>query len=142
MFSLPPATLSSSGYFQGLPYVVETPKYGIRSGKTWMNVSPTDYGYICGFEGADGDDIDCYIGPDPESRVVYVVDQNKIESSNFDEHKCMLGYSSQSAALIDYMAGHTEGYKIFRAITPLNIDKFKEWLCDGNLKKPISEQKL
>jgi len=53
-----------------------------------------DYGYIEGTVGADGDEVDCYLGPDTQSKVVFVVDQGRLgDSSEFDEHKVFLGYT-------------------------------------------------
>ena len=140
-FSLPP-----TGVVSLLPSVqvgpfdcrIETRKYEVRSGKGWMNVSPADYGYIDGYIGADGDFIDCYIGPNPDSRMVYVVDQNRrSDYRNFDEHKCMLGYDSQEEALSDFIKGHHEGRQILRAITPMTFSRFLYWLNNGDLTKPL-----
>ena len=121
----------------GLKCVIETPQFTLRVGKDFINPSPAHYGYIKGFRGADGDDIDCYIGARPLSRLVYVIDQNRIWSPVFDEHKVMLCYGSKSEALKDYYFGHNAARRIFRAITTLHIDEFKYWLRHGNLKIPI-----
>lgn len=127
--------------FQGMTIVIETPKGTIRSGRgpegEWSNVSPADYGFIEGTRGADGDEMDCYLGPDSSSEVVYVADQNRMESPKFDEHKCFLGYSSITEAKRAYLLGHSHGSKILRHITPMRMAKFKQWLKYGNHDSPV-----
>ncbi len=54
--------------FHGLPFVMENPKDSTRSGvdadgKPWEAKLPADYGYLSRTEGADGDQVDAYIGP-------------------------------------------------------------------------------
>jgi Inorganic Pyrophosphatase len=141
MMILPPQHQIKTGTeinVHGLTCVVETPQYELRVGKTWMNSSPAHYGYIKGYIGADGDAIDCYIGPEPSSRVVTVVNQNKVESlSVFDEHKVMLAYDSERSALRDYFSGHSRGHEIYRGHTTTNIREFKRWLAHGDLTRPI-----
>jgi hypothetical protein len=123
--------------FHDLNLVIETPKFGMRQGPGWMSSPPADYGYILDTTGADGDEMDCYLGPNPESTIVYVVDQNRMDSPVFDEHKCMLGYNSMAEAKKDYYDGHTHGIQIFRNITALPLSVFKAWLKHGDISKPI-----
>lgn len=66
---------------------------------------PADYGRILGTTGADGDHVDFYMGPYPDQEIVYVVDQKDAETGAFDEHKVMLGFKNQKAALEAYFAG-------------------------------------
>ncbi len=143
MFSLPPSHTQFTlpfKVFHGLKCAIETPKWTIRQGRGWMNVSPADYGYIHGYMGADGDEIDCYLGPNLESKTVYVIDQNKYPSLvGFDEHKCMLAYDSREQALEDYFLGHTHGSLIFRGVSTMSIPIFKQWLEIGDLSKPLSD---
>lgn len=121
-----------------LYYVIETPKGHLRIGHGWQNRSPADYGYIVGYTGADGDEMDCYLGPNRWSNVVYVIDQNQIGSTLFDEHKVMIGYASEKQALNDYYAGHNLGKQIFRGITVMSKARFINWLKTGNLKKSLT----
>jgi hypothetical protein len=122
--------------FQGLKVEIETPAYELRFGKGWMGAPPADYGYIVDTTGADGDEMDCYLGPNPQGKI-FVVNQNKMDSPVFDEHKCMLGYDSLEQAKEDYLAGHTSGHSIFRSITQMTIDKFKHWLEHGDVSQPL-----
>lgn len=53
------------------------------------------YGYVCGSTGADGDEVDVFVGPDLDAPFVYVVRaQAKGDWSRYDEDKCMLGFAS------------------------------------------------
>ena len=143
MFQLPPNSpihMFPVKVVHGLCCGIETPKYGVREGRGWSHVLPADYGFIHGYIGADGDEIDCYIGSNPDSARVWVVDQNQLHNtSKFDEHKVMLGYDSKEEALNDYLAGHTDGKKIFRGITFMLMGEFKKWLMNGDLTKPLSD---
>jgi len=119
---------------------IEFPKGAIRSGKTWKGESPADYGYIFGYIGADGDEIDCYIGDYPESTRVYVVNQTHLHATDvFDEHKVMLGFPSKEEALTTYMSGHDKSNQIFYSMVDLSMQDFIRWLKHGNLNLPLSK---
>lgn len=143
MFVLPPGPpirIGSQIYLHGLTCVIETPQYDIRMGRTWMNASPAHYGFIKGYIGADGDEVDCYVydGSEPTGSLAYVVNQSKLDGSgNFDEHKVMLNYPSRTDALRDYFDGHTSAHKVFKSITPLTIPQLKKWLRYGDLSEPL-----
>jgi hypothetical protein len=85
----------------GIPIAIENAKGSTRrgighGGKPWSVQMPAHYGYAKGTNGADGDEIDCYIGPHPTSRKVFVVNQHDADSGKFDEHKAMLCYASKA----------------------------------------------
>lgn len=125
-------------WIQGFKCFIETPKGQIRRGRGFAVRMPADYGFIDGFLGADGDEMDCYIGPNKWSSMVYVVDQSQIGSPTFDEHKCFLGFSSEAHAKINYLMGHHLGKQIFMGITAMSIGQFKHWLKFGNHSQPLS----
>jgi hypothetical protein len=84
-----------------------------------------DYGYIRGTEGTDGDHVDCYIGPHPESESVYVVTQmKKPDFSEVDEQKVMLGFTSAKKAKTAYLA-HYDDARFFGGMKKMHIDAFK-----------------
>ena len=62
---------------------IENPKGSVRrgkdaSGKEWSIEMPHHYGYIKKTESeADGDHVDCFLGPHPDSHLVVVIDQQK-----------------------------------------------------------------
>lgn len=136
---------------QGLPVTIENAKGSKRGekrtdGDSWQVKMPAVYGYIRGFIGADDMHIDCYVGKCPQSPIVYVIDQDHVDkkgrSLGFDEHKCMIGYKSPHKAIRDYRKSHFDGLGLNRiiAVTVLSMVDFKNWLRDGDLHKPISDQ--
>jgi phage-related protein (TIGR01555 family) len=121
----------------GLHVVVETPKGRYREGNGFRQKMPAHYGYIRGHEGADGDSLDMYLGPAPESNWVYVVDQRHLPPRRgFDEHKVVLGADGIDQAVKIYNAGHDRAAEIYMDVTPMQIDDFKEWLRKADLRKP------
>jgi len=99
---------------------------------------------VRGTIGADGDQVDVFIGrrPDLLDRV-WVIDQNKTTKKGkvkFDEHKVMLGYKSEKKALRDYQKSYGDRVQI-GSITELSFDEFKSWLRGGDLSKPLAKMK-
>lgn len=137
--------------YQGLDITIENPIGSERSGtgpdgKSWSVEMPADYGYIKRTEGADGDQVDIYLGPDMESDRVFVVDQYNLKpkegESGFDEHKVMLGFSNTQDAIDVYSAAFSDGRGRERigGITSLSIDEFKKEMQAGKFDKPRSER--
>ncbi|WP_397570646.1 phage portal protein [Schlesneria sp. T3-172] len=130
---------------QGLRVSIETPKGGTRSGtdkagNEWSVKMGCHYGYIKGTESAaDGDHIDVFIGPHPESEIVFVIDQVN-EDGEFDEHKCMIGYESTAEARDAYFSCYSKGWSGLGSITPMTMGQFKQWIEVGDTRKPVSEQ--
>ena len=119
---------------------IEYPKGAMRGGKSWKGESPADYGFIFGYTGADGDEIDCYIGEFPESPRVYVVNQTHVHSPEvFDEHKVMLAFPSKEEALATYMSGHDRSNLIFHSMVDLSMQDFVRWLKHGDLSYPLKK---
>jgi hypothetical protein len=114
--------------FQGVKILVENKKGSTRSGtdddgKPWHQVMKHHYGEIPGVPGADGDDLDAFIGPDEKSNRVYVIHQKKPGTMQFDEDKVMLGFTSALAARRGYVSNYNRrGF--FGGMTPLNFDEF------------------
>src|SRR6185312_3454268 len=91
--------------------------------------------------GADEEQVDGYIGPHPESRMVYVVDQVDPNTKAFDEHKAILGVNSVDEAKDLYDAGFSDGSgpSRRRSILQMSIEQFREWLKGGDTKKPAAQ---
>lgn len=98
----------------GLDITIETRAGETRSGigadgRPWSVVMPADYGYIRRTIGADGEQVDCYVGPDEKALEVYVVDQLDATTRAFDEHKAFIGFAARSIALETYESGFSDG---------------------------------
>ena len=121
--------------FAGLPIVIENPKGSTRSwtsrgGDTGATLMLFDYGYIAGAIGADGDEVDVYLGPDESSQWVYIVHQNAPpDFTEFDEDKVMLGFESAQAAADAYLAQYDDP-RFLAGITPLQLEDFKQKLIE------------
>lgn len=133
---------------QGLRISIENPKGSVRSGRDddgneWSTKMRNDYGYIKGTKSdSDGDHIDVFVGPNPSSELVFVIDQVNPQSGQHDEHKCMLGFDSKDQAKSAYLENYSKGWKGFGGITPMHMDQFKEWLDSGDSSKGIARKSL
>lgn len=126
----------------GMEIAIENPTGSERSGtdasgKAWRQDMQHHYGYIKGSKGADKDHVDVFIGPNPDSNKVFVVDQINPDGS-FDEHKVMLGFDTIEEAEAGYYANYEKGWTGMGAISEMPLDAFKSWVTDGVKKKPLS----
>jgi hypothetical protein len=122
--------------WNGLRLAFENRKGTVRkgvdgSGKHWHIKMPHDYGYVNGTEGRDGDQVDLFMGPKPNSFMVYVVNQRKLKGG-FDEHKCMAGFHTKAEAVEAYDAAYQKGLgkKLRMGVKTMTVPQFKEWLAD------------
>ncbi len=98
---------------------------------------PAHYGYLKRTEGADGDHVDCYLGPNENSDQVFVVDQKDADTGRFDEHKCLIGFASEKEALKTYRAGFSDGKDRVKHVKRMTVAEFKKWLDRGDTSKPV-----
>lgn len=114
--------------WNGLTLSIENAAGSVRTGRdgSWKMKYKYPYGYIRKTLGADGDHIDCYVGPKEDASNVYVVHQNDHNTGAYDEDKCMLGFDSEESAKKAYIDHHSEGKKAFRSMTTLTLDEFKK----------------
>ena len=132
---------------QGFDISIENPKGSTRSGvdesgKKWSITMQNDYGYFKRSEGKDGDPIDVFIGNNPESGKIFVVDQVNPETGVFDESKVMLGFNNEEDARKAYLSNYEDGWQGLGSITETDANYFKEWLYDGKKqRKAFSEYK-
>ena len=124
-----------AGYmdFRGLPVHLENLRGSVRqgvdpNGKPWSVTMAHHYGEIESTEGADGDPLDVYVGPDVGSDVVVVVRQVDPDTRAFDEHKAMLGFASVNAALRAYRDQYTRpGF--YGGHATMTLGAFPEWIA-------------
>jgi hypothetical protein len=150
-----PAQAASGNYAHGhvvvggLDMAIENPMGSVRRGVTptgqeWATRMPADYGRIKKTNGADGDQVDVYLGMHPHRAAelpVWIVDQLCLDAGGqFDEHKCMVGFENVSAARQAYHDGFSDrrGPDRVGAVTRLNFDEFKQWIATGDTTRPLT----
>ncbi len=115
--------------FQDLRISIENAKGSYRAGvgpdgREWRVYMYHDYGYIRGTEGNDGEHLDVYVGPEPESTQAYVVRQVSPDTGAYDEDKVLLGFGSSLAAKTAYLKQY-DTPKFFGGIRSIPMDAFK-----------------
>lgn len=131
---------------QGLDIRVENVRGSVRSGtspdgKAWSNRMSAHYGYIAGTRGADGDEVDVFVGPLPESDAVWVINQRDAKGS-FDEHKVMVGFATEDQARSAYQHSYDRNWRGLQSIVPVSLAQLKWWLRNGNKARAISSDQL
>ncbi len=117
--------------FAGLPIAVENVAGSIRLWKdvdgkeTGSTKMLCDYGFIEGHLSGDGEELDCYIGPNAEAADVYVVHQLKApDYRGHDEDKVMLGFYSADDAKACFLA-HRNDARAFGSMSVIPLERFK-----------------
>ncbi|HAR08024.1 MAG TPA: hypothetical protein DCR98_06380, partial [Cobetia sp.] len=124
----------------GLTLAIENPKGSERSGTTqegeaWSVSIAHDYGYIKGTKGADGDEVDVFIGPDLDSERVFVINQVG-KDGELDEHKVMLGFATREDAEQGYLSSYRAGWDGLGSTQEMSVDELKAWLPNAAESKP------
>jgi len=114
-----------------LEIVIEHPRGSIRSGvnhkgEKWQTKMVHDYGYIKRTKGADGEKIDVYIGPNPNSKNIFIITQLNPLTGEFDEYKVMIGFKTEQEAKAGYLAHYPKDWKGYGGIKKIN--NLKEWI--------------
>jgi len=116
--------------FQGMKISIENRKGSYRhwkdpkTGETGKKLMKFDYGYIRNtLSAADGDHVDCYIGPNKEADMVYIIHQYRPDTGVFDEDKCMLGFDNRLAAKSAYLKHIPKEW--YGSTTTMTVDRFK-----------------
>lgn len=127
---------------QGLDITIENPRGSKRSGtdddgNKWETELSSHYGYVKRTEGADGEQVDVFVGPNPLVKKVFVIDQLNKDGS-FDEHKVMLGYPQKQRAVEAYKSNYDDGWTV-GPVTEMSMDEFKAWLKDGDNTQPLAD---
>jgi DNA-directed RNA polymerase beta' subunit len=129
--------------WQGLTISVENPKNSLRTGvapdgKRWSSRMIHHYGYILRTEGADGDHVDVFLGPDPDAPNVYVIDQVG-KDGKFDEVKAMLGFRSEEKAREGYLGCYDAGW-VCGPITEVSAEEFADWAVGDETDKAFADR--
>jgi hypothetical protein len=100
--------------FAGFPIAVENEAGSIRlwqgpDGQQGSTKMKCDYGFIEGYLGGDGEEIDVYVGPDEDAQEVYVVHQLRApQYKRWDEDKVFIGFASAQDAKDCFLAHRNE----------------------------------
>lgn len=94
--------------YQGIPVLVEHQKGETRSGvspdgTSWSTTMQVPYGFIPETISTDGEEIDVYVGADPNAPYAYIVHQITKEGAH-DELKLMFGFEDPGEAVRCYLA--------------------------------------
>lgn len=115
----------------GLQIVIENKRGSIRRWRDGQTLMLYDYGFINGWLGKDGDELDVYLGPSLQSEAVYIVRQMKAPAfKEYDEDKVMLGFTSETQARVAYLAQYDDP-RFFGGIRIMPIQEFKAVLKQG-----------
>lgn len=131
----------------GLALTIENPQGSTRSGvdkngQAWSTTMQDHYGYIKGVLGKDKDHLDMFLNPTPVAGApVFVIDQLDPSTGLFDEHKVMIGYPSQDAAIQGYLGNYDPSWMGLGHITQMSMDQFKQTVEKGTLTDPIAIRK-
>lgn len=127
--------------FQGLPIFLENFVGEIR----FDGFPPlqADYGYIRGTRSAEGfgEGIDVFVGQFHDANRVWIVNQGKSghngenKTSDFDEHKVLLGFKDGKSAINAYQKSYPNGGNIL-SVRETDVTGIKKWLNLGNVYQP------
>lgn len=121
------STVKKTVDYQGIKVHVDRPKGTIQSGvdesgQAWSRTYQIDYGFLPGTKGGDGEELDAFLGEDPEAPQAWMCKQSKADGS-FDEHKLMLGFRSANEARLAYAAHIPE--KFLREMHGIRVDSVR-----------------
>lgn len=127
-------------YLHGLTWVVEVPKGGTRKGRK----TTLAYGHIKGTEGTDGDCVDFWMEPDNLGCELFFVVNQEAKGGGLDEHKVMVGFTSEEAAREGYLANYPAGLgeKLLGGVRAMTLDEFKNWLWNSDKEKRAALDRL
>lgn len=128
---------------QGLPIAIENKKGSVRKGTSrdghkWETKMKAPYGYIKGTKGADGDEVDAFIGPDKKAPNAFVVHQRKPDGTGYDEDKVMLAYPNKAAAKKAFLQ-HYDDPKFLGPIAKVSTERLKELVASKKRLVKISQ---
>ena len=133
---------------KGFDITIENIVGSIRSGvdekgNKWSTEMKNAYGYFDDTVGADGDELDVFLGPDLESDFkVYVINQSTGSPRKFDEHKVMFGFLNKEESIKAYFDNYEKGWKGFDDAITFTLDEFKEWFKSGRLSQPAKPKEV
>ena len=126
----------------GFSLNIENPKGSTRSGvgadgEVWSVEMPVAYGEIRGTTAEDNEGVDVFVGDDVEGGNVYLINQVRPGTKDFDENKIMLGFDSEAAAEQAYKDSYADGFgdEVFGGIVQVAADDFVQFVKNYKVKK-------
>lgn len=127
--------------WNGLDMTIETAKGERRvSSEVDENGNPlwksdplvADYGYFKRSNGMDGEGVDVFMGDHPESKDVWIIDQQHADTKAMDEQKVMAGFKDRASAVKAYKQSFSDGkgWARIKQITQTTVDALKAKLQD------------
>lgn len=136
------------GKWNGLPISMEVAKGGVRKMVNPETGEPVEvkhagaaYGYFPGTVGADKMHVDLYLGENPESDKVFVIDEIDRDTGKFRQSKVMGGFNTEAEARAAYVGTSTKGEDTIGGIGETTAAGLKDWLKSGDTKKPFLKTK-
>jgi hypothetical protein len=132
--------------FQGLPIAIENDVGSVRKGvdkdgNPWETEMKFPYGYLKGTKGADGEEVDVYVGPNEDAENAYIVHQLKKDTGEYDEDKVMLGMNSKEEAKKGFLA-HYNSKKFLGPIKEVPMERLVKLMNSQEKLVKISELEL
>lgn len=124
--------------FKGIPITIENKIGTVRKwkdpfGGTGETKMLAAYGYIENTTALDEDELDVYVGPNSDSDLVVIVDQQNPHTGQYDEQKVFLGFGNAQLALDCYYA-HIDR-DMFSAYTVMALEDFRRWYYEKQGKE-------
>lgn len=131
--------------YQGIPLYVENPVGSVRrwedqTGAVGETKMVHAYGYAERTAGADGDEVDVFVGPDPQAPQAFIVEQQD-PTGRWDEQKVMLGFLNLEQAEEAYRAHYDRPAEWMLYTTPMPIAHLKRWLAQPPTATTPAEQR-
>ena len=117
--------------FAGHRIVVEVERGQRRTaGSSGGAVMASPYGYFPGTIGNDGDCVDVFLGDDPASDNVWVVEQVDPDTGDFHQHKVFLGFGSRDDVEQVFRAFYADGRgeERWSRARQMSLADFSSWL--------------
>lgn len=122
--------------FHGLPLIrLENLKGSTRSGadadgNAWSVTMPAHYGEFARSEGADGDPVDVFVGPNRHAPRAYVVHLQNPVTGEHDEDKVMVGFQTADDARACFAAAYNRNDLKMGPVRTLTVSELAEWLAE------------
>ncbi|UXQ88860.1 ClpP protein [Tenacibaculum phage Larrie] len=127
----------------GITVCIENPKDSHRvglneDGSEWKIKMNNTYGFIENTIGADGEEIDIFLGDKLDVvNKVFIINQND-KNGDFDEEKVMFGFESEKDAKESYLSNYEKGWSRIGSIDTVSyLDFIKMIFASNNKSKSL-----